>query len=135
MLHNFLHKMSNINDMINYSYQSKKREREHKTIINRKLRERVGSYDSQSNYRSKKATRWKRNIERHLCRTKKQASEGQSHASTEFQVDDKIRMTGIQCRRKTAFPIEDEFLIARARVGPNTLSRRQSITVTEIKLA
>lgn len=66
---------------------------------------------------------------RETPKSRRASEEGQvglGRASAEFQVDDKTRMTGIQCRGKAAFPIGDEFLIARARVGPNT--RRQSIS-------
>jgi len=48
---------------------------------------------------------------------------GLGRAFAKFQVDDKTRMMGIQYRGKAAFPIEDEFLITRARVDPNTMSR------------
>jgi len=126
-----IHKISNVTWLVT-SYQSNKREYERRIIINWI---KVTIYSQlwsvhKSNYGSKDRPRWKRNTQ--IDQRSRQASEkeqvGLGCASAEFQVDDKARMTCTQCRGKDAFPIGDEFLIARARIGPNTMSRRQSIS-------
>lgn len=68
--------------------------------------------------RGGKATKWKRNTERHpSCENARAKERGRKSkrlgpTSIEFQVDDKARMTGVQCRGEVAPPTGDEFLIA-----------------------
>lgn len=100
MLCDFLYKMSNVNDIVNCSSRARRRECK-RTIINRS-QIKITIY-SQSNYGNAMVERDKmeeKHRDIYVERRSRRANEkGLGRASTEFQVDDKTRMTSIQCQK------------------------------------